>query len=129
MDVNNIGQNSVNLNAYSSNVSEYTKNNNSVAVSHVEQTRQAQTQGEEGNDTEKEGYSKKELDNALKKINNFMKDEHTHAEYSIHKDFGTIMIKIVDEDTNEVILEVPPKKILDMVASMCKQFGLFDRKA
>lgn len=127
MDVNNIGQNSVDLNAYISNVSEYTKNNNSVVVPHVEQVQQAQ--GEEGNDTKNEGYSKKELDNALKKINNFMKDEHTRAEYSIHKDFGTLMIKIVDEDTNEVILEVPPKKILDMVASMCKQFGLFDRKA
>lgn len=129
MDVKNMGQNSVNLNAYSSNVSEYTKNSNSVEVPQVEQIQQAQTQGEEGNDTKNEGYSKKELDNALKKINNFMKDEHTHAEYSIHKDFGTIMIKIVDEDTNEVILEVPPKKILDMVASMCRQFGLFDRKA
>lgn len=128
MDVNNIGQNSINLNSYSSNTSEYSKNNTEVAVPRVEQV-QPQTQVKEGNDTKNQGYSKKELDNALKKINNFLKDEKTHAEYSFHKDFGTLMIKIVDEKTNEVILETPPQKILDMVASMCRQVGLLDRKA
>ena len=47
------------------------------------------------------------LTDALKKINNFLKDEKTHAEYSKHEDFGTLMIKIVNDETNEVILEVP----------------------
>ena len=62
-------------------------------------------------------------------MNNFLKDEKTHAEYSIHKDFGTVMIKIVDNDNDKVIMELPPEKILDMIASMCKQFGLIDKKA
>ncbi|KJZ82821.1 MULTISPECIES: flagellar protein FlaG [Clostridium] len=73
-------------------------------------------------------YTKKDLDDALKKVNNFLKDEKTHAEYSIHKDFGTLMIKIVDDESNKVILEIPPKTILDMVASMCRQVGLLDKK-
>lgn len=38
------------------------------------------------------------------------------------------MIKIIDDETKEVILEIPPQKILDMVASMCKQVGLLDKK-
>lgn len=126
MDVKNIGQNSINLNAYSSNLSEYAKTNTSVAVPQVEQV---ETQVKDENNSGNQGYSKKELDDALKKINNFLKDEKTHAEYSFHKDFGTLMIKIVDETTNEVILETPPQKILDMVASMCRQVGLLDRKA
>lgn len=70
-----------------------------------------------------------QLDKALKKINKFLEDEAVHAEYSVHEVFGDIMIKIVDDKTKEVILEVPPKKILDMIASMCKQFGLLDEKA
>ena len=74
-------------------------------------------------------YNKKELDDAVKKVNNFLKDEKTHAEYSVHKDFGTIMIKIVDDESDEVIMEIPPEKILDMIASMCKQFGILDKKA
>lgn len=126
MDVNNVGQNSVNLNSYSTNASEYTQKNTEVSVSKVEEV---STQIKDEKDSKNQGYTKKELDNAMKKINNFLKDEKTHAEYSFHKDFGTLMIKIVDETTNEVILETPPKKILDMVASMCRQVGLFDRKA
>lgn len=74
-------------------------------------------------------FNKKELDKSLNKLNRFLEDESVHAEYSVHEDFGTVMIKIVDDVTKEVILEVPPKKILDMVASMCKQFGLLDKKA
>lgn len=81
------------------------------------------------NQSEQDGYSKKELDDAVKKVNDFFKSEKTHAEYSTHEDFGTLMIKIVSDETKEVILEVPPKKILDMVASMCRQVGLFDKKA
>ena len=58
-----------------------------------------------------------------------MEDESAHAEYSVHKELNTIMIKIIDDKTKDVILEVPPKKILDMIASMCKQFGLIDKRA
>lgn len=71
---------------------------------------------------------KKELNKSLKRLNKFLEDDSAHAEYSVHEDLGTVMIKIVDDITKEVILEVPPKKILDMVASMCKQFGLIDKK-
>lgn len=78
---------------------------------------------------EQNGYDKKELDKALDKLNKFLEDEKTHAEYSVHEDLGTIMIKIMDEKNDKVLLEVPPKKILDMVASLCKAVGLFDEKA
>jgi len=129
MDVNGIGQNAINMNAYSSNsnFSDYEETNTEVVSPQVQQV---ETKSSTENETENKEYSKKDLDSAIKKINNFMKDENTHAEYSFHKDFiNTLMIKIVDDDTKEVILEIPPKKILDMIASMCKQCGLFDRKA
>lgn len=126
MDVNNIGQNSINLNSYNSNTSEYTQASTEVAIPQVQKV---ETQSSEINNTKNQEYSKKDLDNALKKLNNFLKDEHTHAEYSYHKEMKTMMIKIVDENTKEVILEIPPKKILDMVASMIRQVGLLDKKA
>lgn len=126
MDVNNVRQNTINLNSYNSNISDYTETNTEVAIPQIQKV---EAQSSETNNGKNPEYNKKDLDDALKKINNFLKDEHTHAEYSVHKDFGTIMIKIIDEDTKKVILEVPPQKILDMVASMCKQVGLLDRKA
>ena len=126
MDVNNIGQNSINLNAYSSNVSDYTQTNTEVAVPQVQKV---ETKTSEDNNTEKQEYSKKDVDNALNKINNFLKDDKTHAEYTYNKEMKTMMIKVIDENTKEVVLEIPPKKILDMVASMMRQVGLLDKKA
>ncbi|ALB44520.1 flagellar protein FlaG [Clostridium beijerinckii] len=126
MDVNDIGQNAINLNAYTSNssVSQYTQNGSDVLIPQVQGVEEQSSD----NNSKNQEYNKKDLDNALKKINSFLQDEHTHTEYSVHKDFGTIMVKVIDDDTKEVILEIPPQKILDMVASMCRQVGLFDKK-
>lgn len=49
----------------------------------------------------------------------------TTLEYSIHKETNTMMIKIVDKVDKTVIAELPPEKILDLVADMCKRNGLF----
>lgn len=126
MDVNNVRQNTINFNSYNANLSEYAETNAEVAIPQVQKV---ETQASESDNSKNQEYNKNDLDKALRKLNNFLKDERTHAEYSVHKDLGTIMIKVVDEDTKEVILEVPPQKILDIVASMCKQVGLIDKKA
>lgn len=75
-------------------------------------------------------YNKKDLDKALNKLNGFLKDDNTIAEYSVHEVLGDVMVKIVDQDTKEIIMEIPPKKILDLVAKMCEIAGvLVDKKA
>lgn len=81
------------------------------------------------NGKEKE-YTEKDLKKAVEKLNKFLEDDNTHAEYNVHDKFGDIMIKVIDNTTKEVILEVPPKKILDMVAKLCEMVGIvFDKKA
>ncbi|PRR82837.1 flagellar protein FlaG [Clostridium vincentii] len=79
---------------------------------------------------QEEPYTEKDLQKAVNKLNNFLKDESTHAEYSVHDKFNIILIKIIDDKTKEVIMEVPPRKILDMVAKMCELVGIvFDKRA
>jgi len=34
------------------------------------------------------------------------------------------MVKVIDINTNEVIREIPPEKILDMVATMLEMAGI-----
>lgn len=46
-------------------------------------------------------------------------------EFSIHEKTKQIMVKVIDSSTKEVIREIPPEKILDMVANMCEAAGLF----
>ncbi|NFS27806.1 MULTISPECIES: flagellar protein FlaG [Clostridium] len=118
MNINNLGQVNMINNDVENVTSEIKSINNDVQIKQVEKA-----------DSSNNEYSKDELDKALKKLNKFLEDDKAHAEYSVHEDLGSIMIKIIDDNTKEVILEVPPKKILDMIASMCKQFGLLDKKA
>ena len=128
MDVNSVGPNSINYNNYqNSNVSDYgTSSTDGVA----QKVQKIETQSQQVNNSDiNKQYNKKELDDALKKINNFLKDEHTHAEYTYNEEMKTMMVKVIDEKTKEVVLEIPPKKILDMVASMLRQVGLLDKKA
>ncbi|MBU5488439.1 flagellar protein FlaG [Clostridium sp. MSJ-8] len=75
--------------------------------------------------------SNDELDKKIDEVNKFLKEEKIHAEYSVHKTFSyRILIKIVDDKTKKIIMEVPPEKLLDAVASMCKAAGiLVDKKA
>ncbi|MFA5576517.1 MAG: flagellar protein FlaG [Tissierellaceae bacterium] len=50
-------------------------------------------------------------------------------EFSIHDATRQIMVKIIDANTDEVIRELPPEKILDMVAALWEVAGIIvDRK-
>ncbi|NFO04381.1 flagellar protein FlaG [Clostridium botulinum] len=118
MNINHLGQVNMINTEFEGTASEFKSASNDVQIKQVEKS-----------DSLDNEYSKEELNKSLKKLNKFLEDDKAHAEYSVHEDLGSIMIKIVDDKTREVILEVPPKKILDMVASMCKQFGLLDKKA
>ncbi|MBU3135996.1 flagellar protein FlaG [Clostridium gasigenes] len=76
------------------------------------------------------GYKEEDIAKAIDKLNKFLQEDNTRAEYSVHEVLGDIMIKIIDNDTQEVLMEVPPKKILDLVAKMCELAGiLVDKKA
>lgn len=73
-----------------------------------------------------EAKLKNEFDNENCKIKN---NNGTYFEFSVHKPTNTIVVKIVDSQTNKVIDEIPPEKILDLVAGLWKIAGLFvDRK-
>ncbi|WP_461613064.1 flagellar protein FlaG [Clostridium sp. Marseille-QA1073] len=67
---------------------------------------------------------------AVDRLNKFFSDKDSYIEYEKHDVFNTYIVKIVDKETKEVIREIPPRKILDMVAAMCEIAGvLLDKKA
>lgn len=112
MDINSVSQGrQLNLDYYSGNQA---------------QKGEVKTQTED-----KKDFTKKEIDKAVEKLNKLLEDEGTHAEYTIHDKFKyDVMVKIIDNKTKEVILEVPPKKVLDLIARMVEAAeSLFDKKA
>jgi flagellar protein FlaG len=87
--------------------------------------------GDDNKNTGNNKITEKELKNAVDKLNKFLEDNNTHAEYEYHDKFKhDLMIRIVDNESGKVIQEVPPRKILDMVSKMLEIVGvLIDKKA
>lgn len=71
---------------------------------------------------------KKQIKNSVNSLNKLLQKENTHVEYKIHKYFGDVILKIVDNNTKEVVKEMPPEKILDMIQKMCEMDGVFVNK-
>ncbi|NQX47198.1 flagellar protein FlaG [Paenibacillus tritici] len=62
----------------------------------------------------------KALDRALKAL----EGPSTTLEVSMHKQTNTIMVKILNKETGELIREIPPEKTLDLVANMMQIAGI-----
>ena len=59
---------------------------------------------------------------AIEKANHKFQFYNTHLEFSIHEKTKEIMVKVYRDE--EVIREIPPEKVLDMVAHMLELAGL-----
>jgi flagellar protein FlaG len=65
-----------------------------------------------------------ELQKSIDKILKTLEGDSTSLRFDIHKGTNTIMVKVIDNETNKVIREIPSEKILDMVASIWKLVGI-----
>lgn len=62
---------------------------------------------------------------AIETANQKLSEGSHEFKFSIHEKTKQIMVKVIDSSTKEVVRELPPEKILDMVANMCEAAGLF----
>ncbi len=73
--------------------------------------------------------SEQQLIEAIENANKAIRGADKRFEFSIHEGTKEIMVKVINEETGEIIREIPPEKILDMVAKMWELAGiLVDRK-
>lgn len=69
--------------------------------------------------------SEKAMLEAIEKANNSVAGATTRFEFSIHEKTKQIMVKVIDKESNELIREIPPEKILDIIAGIWDTVGLF----
>jgi len=69
-------------------------------------------------------YTEEELINSIESANKELIVYNRKFEFSIHEKTKHIMVKVIDVATDEVIREIPPEKILDLVASLWEISGL-----
>jgi len=71
-----------------------------------------------------EYVSEKAVLEAIEKANKAITVTRTQMEFSIHEKTKEIMVKVINTDTKEIIREIPPEKVLDMVAKMWEMAGI-----
>lgn len=69
-------------------------------------------------------YSKKEIMDIIEDANEEFVTYDRKFEFGIHEKTKQITVKVLDSVTNEVIRELPPEKILDMLAGLWEIAGL-----
>lgn len=77
----------------------------------------------------KEPAKEEDIKKAVVDFNKFLGNSNTHIQYEYHEELKEHFVRLVNNTTNEVVKEIPSKKILDIHAAMREYLGFFvDKK-
>lgn len=68
--------------------------------------------------------SKEKLNQVVDSMNSVIETNHSELKFVFHEGLEEYFVQLVDSETEEVVKEIPPKKILDAFFEMQKLVGL-----
>ena len=68
---------------------------------------------------------KKFLGEVTKGLNKMVKIFDRKLDFVVHEGTNSLMVKVVDTNTDKVIREIPPEEVLDLAARMKEAFSIF----
>lgn len=68
--------------------------------------------------------TKKKVQEAVSKMNEMLEVNNSHSKFVYHEGLERYYVTVVDRDTDEVVKEIPPKKLLDAFYEMQKMLGM-----
>lgn len=74
--------------------------------------------------TEEQSVSKEKLQQAVDSVNEFLQLNHSASKFVFHEGLDRYFVQVVDTETEEVVKEIPPKKLLDAFYEMQKLVGM-----
>ncbi|WP_180229951.1 flagellar protein FlaG [Bacillus sp. AFS073361] len=75
-----------------------------------------------------EQQTDKQLEDTVKQLNVLADQSQFFLKFTLHDKSGEYFVKVIDSKTNEVIREIPSKKMLDYFSDMKKFLGIiFDK--
>ena len=77
-----------------------------------------------GTEPQKEEVVSSKMKDAIDKVNAKIVPSKTRCEFSYHEDTKRVSIKVIDQNTEEVIREIPPEETLDMLSKMWELAGI-----
>lgn len=87
-------------------------------------TAQNRTEGEDANKTEEQDVSKEKLEKVVESLNQFIQPAQTSVHFAYHEKLDEYYVQIVDNETEEMVREIPSKKLMDMHAQMLEFVGI-----
>lgn len=83
-----------------------------------------------GQDAKEQELNKQEVEKLAERLNRVMGLIEKRLQFKVHDKSKMIQVKVIDQQTGEVIDEIPPKRLLDLMSSFQDVTGLFvDHKA
>lgn len=73
---------------------------------------------------EEQSVSKEKLQQAVDSVNEFLQLNHSASKFVFHEGLDRYFVQVVDTETEEVVKEIPPKKLLDAFYEMQKLVGM-----
>jgi flagellar protein FlaG len=72
---------------------------------------------------------KEKLEEVVNGLNHFLEPAQTSVRFKLHEKLNEYYVVIINDNTDEVVKEIPAKKLLDTYAAMAEHLGLLvDRK-
>jgi len=62
---------------------------------------------------------------SVEKLNEFIRPYVTSLQFSVDKDLGKVVVKIMDSETKEVIKQIPSEDVIALTKALSKVSGLF----
>ena len=84
----------------------------------------AEAKGAEVSGQKEEETISSKIKDAVDKVNQKIVPSKTRCEFSYHEDTKRVSIKVIDQNTEEVIREIPPEETLDMLSKMWELAGI-----
>ena len=73
--------------------------------------------------------SKENVQQVINSLNKFLEPNSTSLKFELHEELNEYYVTIVNDETHEVVREIPSKKILDIYAAMTEFLGfVVDKK-
>lgn len=73
---------------------------------------------------EEQDISKEKLQQAIDAVNDFLQTNNSSSKFKYHEGLDRYYVTVVNRETDEVIKEIPPKKLLDAFYEMQKMVGM-----
>lgn len=117
---------STNITKASSQISEVAKSvKPSQSVDTSKTTQNISNSSIEGNQSQQaKEVSVEKLTEAVEAVNEFLKLEKRSSQFVLHEGLDKYYVRLVDAETEEVVKEIPPERLLDAFYEMQKLAGM-----